>query len=390
MTGRRGAGEGSIYQESRKLKDGSVSESWVGTIELGRDPLTGRRQRRKVKAPTKAKLLAKMKSARDDADAAVGSGSMLLGAFLDSWMSNVVEHRVDSPNTVAAYRKVVELQIKPALGHVPLAKLTPEQVDVWLTGKAETYSRSYVTRMRSVLADALTHAERRDHVSRNVARLSQLPRTRPPEARQSLTAEQARNLIAASSDDRLGPMVVLGLMTGLRPGELTGLLWSDIDLKRATLTVSGSMKCLPDGTLVRSEPKRATSSKRSIALTVDAVDRLRAHRAAQAEERLAAGDLWTDNGLVFCTGTGAPLHPSNVRRLFALIAEKAGIDGGFPYLMRHTAASLLIDVGVPIEQVADLLGDDPRTLYRHYRHRVRPVVDAAAVPMQLLLGGATG
>lgn len=66
------------------------------------------------------------------------------------------------------------------------------------------------------------------------------------------------------------------------------------------------------------------------------------------------------------------------------------LDARFPYLLRHTAASLLIDAGVPVEQVADLLGDDPRTLYRYYRHRVRPVVDAAAAPMQALFGPGAG
>lgn len=93
-----------------------------------------------------------------------------------------------------------------------------------------------------------------------------------------------------------------------------------------------------------------------------------------------------DQGLVFCSELGSPLDPSNVRRTFARMAKRAGLDARFPYSLRHTAASLLIDAEVPVEQVADLLGDDPRTLYRFYRHRVRPVVDAATGPMQDLFG----
>jgi site-specific recombinase XerD len=89
---------------------------------------------------------------------------------------------------------------------------------------------------------------------------------------------------------------------------------------------------------------------------------------------------------VFCSEVGTPLDPSSVRKVFARVAARAGIEGAVPYSLRHTAASLLIDQGVGIEVVADLLGDDPRTLYRHYRHRVRPVVEAAAGPMQTLLG----
>jgi site-specific recombinase XerD len=103
------------------------------------------------------------------------------------------------------------------------------------------------------------------------------------------------------------------------------------------------------------------------------------------EERTARG-YWDDHGLVFCSEVGTPLDPSNVRKVFARVAARAGIEGAVPYSLRPTAASLLIDQGVGIEVVADLLGDDPRTLYRHYRHRVRPVVEAAAGPMQTLLG----
>ena len=69
------------------------------------------------------------------------------------------------------------------------------------------------------------------------------------------------------------------------------------------------------------------------------------------------------------------------------MAKKAGVDVSFPYLLRHTAVSLLIDAGKSIETVADMLGDDPRTLYRHYRHRVRPVADAS-LAMQAILVGA--
>ena len=147
------------------------------------------------------------------------------------------------------------------------------------------------------------------------------------------------------------------------------------------------MKRRPDGSLYRGDVKRSSAGERTIALPGLAAAALRAHKARQASERLAAGDLWVDRGLVFTTETGTPLDPSNVRKMFAKIAAKAGIEDSFPYLLRHSAVSLLLDAGAGIEEVADLIGDDPRTLYRHYRHRVRPVVDVAAQRMQKLIGG---
>ncbi len=74
-------------------------------------------------------------------------------------------------------------------------------------------------------------------------------------------------------------------------------------------------------------------------------------------------------------------------RTFARIAKRAGVDdASFPYLLRHSAVSLLLDGGASIEEVADLLGDDPRTLYRHYRHKVRPIAEAATRMEPLLAG----
>jgi site-specific recombinase XerD len=91
-----------------------------------------------------------------------------------------------------------------------------------------------------------------------------------------------------------------------------------------------------------------------------AVEALKAHRKRQLQERLAAGFEWKEGGLVFPSHVGTPLDPSRVRRTFTRITKRAGItDATFPYLLGHTAVSLLLDGGASIEAVADLLGDDP-------------------------------
>jgi integrase len=374
-------GEGSIYREG---------DYWVASVEAGRDPVTGRRVRRKLKARTKRELVARMAEVRQQLE--TGSGgratSVTVGEFLHRWLDDVVAPRVESANTVHNYRSVVTAHIVPSLGSVRLTKLTPEMVDQFLASRARAgLSRSYVGRMRAVLTSALRHAERRSLVSRNAAALAVMPRCEPTASRRSLTVDEARALIGAAAGERLGALVVCGLALGLRPGELTGLLWTDLQLEaeRPQLSVSGSMKRRPDSSLYRGPVKRSKAGERTVALPAVVVIALLAHRSRQDKER-SDGGYWDDHGLVFCSEVGTPLDPSNVRKVFARVAARAGIEGVVPYSLRHTAASLLIDQGVGIEVVADLLGDDPRTLYRHYRHRVRPVVEAAAGPMQSLLG----
>jgi integrase len=378
---RRGWGEDSVFQRS----DGM----YVAVIERGTKP-DGKRDRLWLYSRTKKGVLAKLKEAHALIEAGVSTTGTTVGAFLQTWLDTVIAARVGE-NTVDNYRIVVTTHLIPGLGRARLDELTAEHVDQFLADKAtEGYSKSYVTRMRTILIDALNHALRRNLIVRNTAALSIMPRIEAPAKRRSLSLAEADDLIAAAEGERLKAMVVVGLNLALRPGEMTGLLWSDVDLGERTLAVTGSIKRRPNGSLYRGEVKRSTDGQRIVGLPLIVVTALREHKAVQAAERLAAGKAWTDHGLIFGSEVGTPLDPSNVRRLFTRIGKKAGMADAIPYLLRHSGVSLLIDNGASIEEVADLTGDDPRTLYRVYRHKTRPVANAAADRMDGLLGQQRG
>ena len=192
-----------------------------------------------------------------------------VGEWLQHWLATVVDGRVDSDNTRSNYAQIVRVHIEPALGAIKLDKLTAEMVDQFLASKAKAgLARTHVSRMRTILADALRHAERRGLVARNAGALAVMPRTKPPAERRSLTPDEARALLQAAKGERLEAMVVVGLTVGLRPGELTGLLAADIDLdaRPPTITVSGAMKRGPDGRVKRGQVKRSKDGRRTIAL----------------------------------------------------------------------------------------------------------------------------
>ncbi len=201
-----------------------------------------------------------------------------------------------SLNTVEHYKHTTR-HLAAGIGNIRLDKLTPDHVDRFLSEKAQAgLSRSYIRQMRNTLVQAIGHAQGRGLVSRNVADLSVLPKAKPPTERRSLTAVEARSLLEAARDEHLEALMVVGLAVGLRPGELTGLLWSDLELDAdpPTLRVSGSMKRRPDGSLVRDDPKRSRAGRRTVALPMVAVDALRTHLAKQAEDRIAAGYVFGD------------------------------------------------------------------------------------------------
>ena len=179
-------------------------------------------------------------------------------------------------------------------------------------------ARNTIVRVRATLVLALTHAERRSMVARNVARLAELPvGAKPAPEGRSLTVDQAHILLDAARCDPLEALWVTGLMLGLRPGELTGLLWIDVDLDAATLQVRRSLKNESTG-LRLGEPK-TRRSYRGLDLPPQVVDALDRHRRRQRAQRQLAGPAWIEHGLVFTTSVGTALDPANLRRSFSAL-----------------------------------------------------------------------
>ena len=232
---RRSHGEGSIFFEAARNR-------WVGTVDLGLDG-TGKRRRAKVTGRTKSQARDKLRAVQRQAEAGlpIGDGGLTFGAFLDRWLAEVLpaRPRVQSSNTLDNYRWAVERHLRPALGAKRLRALTPEDVEALLRHlAADGMAQNSVMRVRSVAVMALKHAQRRDLVARNAAELAEMPAgARAADEGRFLTVDQAARLLTVAEDDPLGPLVVVGLMLGLRPGELCGLRWSDVDLEGRTLHV---------------------------------------------------------------------------------------------------------------------------------------------------------
>ncbi len=119
----------------------------------------------------------------------------------------------------------------------------------------------------------------------------------PRKQGRSLSHDEARRLLKTAKGERLEAAVITGLMLGLRPGELLGLSWSDVDLKGGRLTVQRSLK--REGGVLRLGDPKTPNSSRVIDMPPSLVKALRAHRSRQSAERLSAGEFWTDHDLVF-------------------------------------------------------------------------------------------
>jgi integrase len=170
---------------------------------------------------------------------------------------------------------------------------------------------------------------------------------------------------------------------GLRIGELLGLRWQDVDLEAsgATLRVRRTKSTAKSGP-VFTTPKNGKG--RSISLTRRAIEALKAHRAAQNAERLKAGSLWQDYGLIFCTHGGRPLDSHNVARTsFKPLLERAGLPDIRFHDLRHTCATLLLSRGHHPKLVQELLGHSSVALtLDRYSHVMPGMGEQTAAAME--------
>jgi integrase len=322
---------------------------------------------------------------------------MTVTQYLRHWLEADAERRVGS-KTAARYRGIVEKNIIPRLGHVPLRKLTPVHIEAfeadllrvgWVKPRAgrkveredgasvdeRGLSPQTVLHVHRVLSEALTHAVRLGVLSRNPAKPVKPPRP-PSREIKILDKNEIKALLrAANGTDLYVPVLVA--TTGVRRGELLALRWSDIDLKAATLTVNQSLERIK-GEFRFKSPKTRTS-RRTISLPAMTVDALREHLTAQLEERFRLGLGRDRDGLVFARPDGQPIDADSLTKAFGRLVAAVKVKPITLHGLRHTHISHLLMDGVHVKVVSERAGHANVTTTLAFTRPTSPTCN----PMQL-------
>lgn len=303
-----------------------------------------------------------------------------LGDFLRSWIASLRDARNARvrPRTLDHYTLIVERHIIPALGSLSLSRVTGRRIQAWLDD--DTGSPRTVRHHHAVLRRALNVAVRQRLLAYNPASSVELPDV-PASRADPLTLDEARALMTATADDRLGVLWRLAIVSGLRQGELLGLARDDVDGDRVTVTAQ--LQRL-GRSWVRTPPKAA---RRLATIRVDAgtAAALEAHKRRQAAERQADWPYW---GLLFVTPDGRPLHGTDVLRAFHEASDRAGIRRRRFHDLRHTSAHLLADAGVPQDTRKARLGHSTDRMAELYSGASEVQDGLAAEALGRALGGA--
>ncbi len=377
---RRSRNEGSVFYDASRAR-------WVGSVDLGTDD-TGKRRRRKVSAPTKTEALAKLGALRAEKlkTGTVAPRDTTVEAVVRGWLANLPPE-IQSDVTKRLVRDHGERIIK-AIGKVKLTALKPPQVERFLRSMAmDGYSTSTIAQTRRVLIKAIRRAERDDLVSRNVAGLADCPSGTRRQSR-SMTQAEARKVLDSGLGVWWRAYFTAAFYTGLRPGELTGLRWSDVDFDQDVIRVRRSLKRGAGG--LAPADLKTESSKRTLAMPLAVRAALTALRREQAADRLRLGGHYADrHDLVFRDDAGRPMSRQRMNVQFKRVCEAAGIGRDWqPRETRHTFVSIASSNGVAIEDIADAAGHVNSNVTRAvYRHLIADTVTKAPAAMDRALAG---
>lgn len=341
--GRQSKGGGSVFPR----KDGR----WVAQVTLPNG------EQKQFYAKTKKEASDKLRVALREVEQELllPDPDQRLAQYLDDWLEQS-ERRTLKVGSYARYRSIVDTHLIPGLGHLSLRKLRVEHLDRFYTAKqADGLAPATIHLIHNVLHRALETAVKRHYVSHNVSDDVTLPRISRREIR-PLSKEQADHLLEVARGHRLETLIALAVTTGMRRGELLALRWEDIDWQHGVVAVRRTVNRYGAGVgYVVSEPK-TTRGRRTIVVPAFVLDLLRVHRSQQDDLKAQAGETWQEQNLVFPSAIGTFFHPNRLLKDFDRLLQEADLPHIRFHDLRHSAATILLSLGVHPKVVQEILG----------------------------------
>ncbi|NGO67475.1 tyrosine-type recombinase/integrase [Streptomyces boncukensis] len=366
---------------------------WHGRVTVGvRDD--GIPDRRHVKRKTKADVTAavrKLERQRDTSTVRKPGKAWTVEGWLTHWIECIAPLAVGE-NTMVGYGVAVRVHLIPGLGAHRLDRLRPEHIErFYAKMQANGSAAATAHQAHRTFRTALNEAVRRGHLGKNPVRLAKAPRIDEKEI-EPYTVEEVRRLLSAADERRNSARWAVALALGLRQGEALGLKWTDVDLGNGVLWVRRSRRrpkyahgcgdaCGRKAGYCprrrRTNPETADTKsragRRAVGLPPQLVDLLRAHRKEQEVERAAAGERWHDEGWLFATPTGRGSSTRVDYDEWKELLRDARVRDGRLHDARHTAATVLLILGVPERAVMGLMGWSSTSMAARYQHMVDTV-----------------
>jgi integrase len=277
------------------------------------------------------------------------------------------------PTTRADYQRILDKYILPGLGEKRLSHLRRLVFDQYYLSLVEQgMGKTYVYYVHRVLHKALGDAVDDRLINYNPTVKAKLPRLERRRRRRSpLTMEETNRLVQTAMQTPLGPLIYVAVKTGMREGELFALQWEDIDWQQRQVHVRRNVQRIRENgkaVVVFTTPK-SEAGNRIINVGPATLKVLQQQLETVALLRALSKESWQEHNLVFPSTVGTPRNPSNLRKHYNQLLAAAGVPKITFHDLRHMAASIMLNNGVPVLVASHILGHaQPSTTMNMYGH----------------------
>lgn len=388
---KKSAKGGGTIRKKTVTRNGKPYTYWEARITTGRDPGTGKQLQRSFTGKTQKEVREKMQAAAVEINQGSYSAPqrMTVGQWLDIWQRDYLGSV--KPKTVLNYSQNIKNHIHPAMGAIKLDALNAHTVQQFINSLTDPrgLAPKTVKCIHGVLHKALQQAVRVGYLRFNPADACELPRLEHKEIH-PLDDAAISAFLRAVRGHRFEAVYLTMLFTGMRRGEVCGLTWDCVDLDRGTIQINKQLQNVPG----RPGEYRLISTKndkgRTITAAASVVAVLKKHRAQQLRDRLAAGPLWQDNGLVFCNEIGERLSPHTVYNHYKRIVASIGLPDARLHDLRHSYAVAALRAGDDIKTVQGNLGHHAASFTLDvYGHVTEEMKQASAARMENYIKGVS-
>ena len=387
---------------------------WRAKVVVGRRPdgtPVTKRPKRKTRSAIR-EAVREIERARDAGTKVWTAKDPTVDEWTTRWLDVLLPLKQVKPKTINDYRSKLKCHVLPVLGSLRLSELTVECFqDIYAAMSAAGDSQHVIHGTHAVVRSCLNVAVRQRVLGINPVLSVEVARPFEDEV-EPFTPSAARSILAAAETlGRNRPRGPVAIALGLRQGESLGLAWPNIDFEAGVLrvrrqlqrepgvhgcgeasdSVTGRWPCgyrqgarCPErrsgGLQLRDTKTR--DSRRTVPIPAPLLEILRVHQAEQSQERLRAGDLWEDNDLVFCDEWGRPIDPRQDWATWKELLRIAQVEEKRLHDARHTAATMLLVMGVDSRTVMAIMGWTEQKTAKRYTHVVDELLKDAARKMQ--------
>lgn len=372
---RRPNGQGNIRKRTKTV-NGKDYTFWEGSVTTGYNAATGKQTRKTVTGKTQKEVSQKITKIANEVqnNTYFEPSKLTLSEWLAIWIKDYCADK--KPLTIKNYSSSIENHINPAIGMIPLSKLTPAHIQKFINElskkdcagkqnaeKNKALSPKTVKNIYGALEKALNDAVEQEIIPRNPADRTKLPKVQKTEIT-PLTDKNIADLLKALSGDEYERLLKVILYTGLRESEAIGLTWDCVDFEKGTIKICKQLqyRAKTDEKYIFAPLKN--SKTRVIMPPSIVMQWLKEERAHQYEQRFAAGENWKGwqnkhefaTALCFLRSDGSNIRTVTAYKHFKNAARAIGIPDARVHDLRHTFATVALQNGESLKTVQEALG----------------------------------